>query len=49
MKCVKKGISKVKRVDDKLAASLVDSGHSYCPKWEWKEQEGKPYKGKKDE
>ena len=48
MKCVKKGI-KVKRVDDTLAATLVASGQSYCPKWEWKEQEGKTYKGEKHE
>ena len=36
------------RVSDREAAKLVDDpDYSYCPKWEWKVQEGKAYKGEK--
>ena len=44
MKCVKTANGSVLRVKEKRAAKLVESSdYSYCPKWEWKKQEGKKY------
>lgn len=48
MKCIKNPkTKKVRRVSNEDAQRLVDSGSVYCPKWEWKEQKGIDYKGKK--
>lgn len=48
MKCIKTANGKVLRVKDKRAAKMVDSpDYDYCPKWEFKIQEGKEYRGDK--
>ena len=50
MKCVKNPKTKksVRRVSDVDAQRLVVLPNNvYCPKWEWKEQQGIDYKGKK--
>lgn len=40
MKCVKKG-EVIRRVSNIKAIDMVDNkGWNYCPKHEWKEQEG---------
>ena len=52
MKCVKniatKTGSKIKRLPDDMAAALVEKPEwEYCPKWMWKDQEGKEYRGER--
>jgi hypothetical protein len=48
MKCVKTVNGSIMRVKDQEAAELVDNvDYFYCPKWEWKVQEGKEYRGDK--
>lgn len=48
MKCVKTANGSVLRVKEKRAAKMVENpDYSYCPKWEFKIQEGKKYRGEK--
>lgn len=50
MKCIKTANGKVLRVKDKRAAKMVNNpDYSYCPKWEFKIQEGKEYRGIKND
>lgn len=48
MKCVKTANGSIMRVSDTEAQKLVDDpDYSYCAKWEWKDQEGKKYRGER--
>lgn len=48
MKCVKTANGSIMLLKDMEAAKLVDNiDYHYCPKWEWKDQEGKSYKGER--
>lgn len=46
MKTIKTANGRIMRVKDKEAAKMVKSpDYHYCPKWEWKKQEGEEYRG----
>lgn len=48
MKCVKTTNGSIMRISDKEADELVDNKeYFYCPKWDWKDANGKEYKGER--
>jgi len=48
MKTIKTANGSIIRVSDQEALKMVDNtDYFYCPKWEWKDQEGIEYRGKR--